>query len=118
MTANDGTGAPRLHGRGLVLLVLVAMLAGAVGFAGGWFWRGMSSLADEGVQQGVFTLSVGEEKKIAFPRPYGAKPHLELDESNKFFTVTEVEPGYFRVKAQPGAAVQNQPWKARGVPAP
>ncbi len=111
-------GASRPQRRRWVALIVVAVLAGAAGSAGWWFGRGMLSHQDEGVQQGTFSLDVGEEKKIAFPRPYVASPHLEVEDSNRFFRVTEVQPSYFKAKAQPGSAVQNQPWKAQGVLAP
>jgi hypothetical protein len=106
----------------LALLALVAVLAGAGGFAAGWFGRGAAPAAapvaapqaDLGVQEGVFSYVGEEELKIHFPHPYVSVPNLQVGESSEYVTVTEVQPSYFKVKGKPGTSATNCSWKARG----
>jgi hypothetical protein len=115
MASDRPAGALRSVRYGFGRLAVVAVVALVLGFVAGWFGRGYK-LNAETVQEGVFSLSGGEEKKIVFPRPFRSVPHLEVEESNQFVTVKEVQAGYFVVRIDnPASSVSNKPWRARGV---
>ena len=115
MASDSSASASRTSRHSLGLTTLVAIIAVAVGFAAGWLGRGYK-LHVETVQEGVFSLDGGEEKKIVFTRPFQSVPHLEVEESSKYVIVKEVQPGYFIIRIDnPNSSVSGQPWRARGV---